>query len=961
MILIINITPMAQNQFSDRFIDRHIGPGESEINEMLKVVGADSLESLIDDTIPENIRNEKALKSFEAMNEQDFLKKLNEKAKKNKIFKTYIGLGYHPVILPRVIQRNILENPGWYTQYTPYQAEISQGRLEALFTYQTLVSDMTGLPIANASLLDEGTAAAEAMLMAHYHRKNKNADIFYVSDKAFKQTIDVIITRAEPQNIKVKIASTEDFELNENVFGIFVQTPDIDGKLTDYTKLFENAKSKNIFTIIASELMSLVLFKSAGEMGADVAVGSTQRFGVPMMYGGPHAAYFATKDEYKRFIPGRIIGLSIDNAGNPAFRMSLQTREQHIKREKATSNICTAQVLLAIMASMYAIYHGPCGLTGIAERIFRQTSYLRKKLSSIGLKFINDTYFDTATIDIKDKQFIEKVKNEAVKNKINFRIEENLVGISLNETTSLNDVNEIISIFENATGKKSDNKTEFDNTIKPEENLRRKTEFLTHKIFNRYYSEMEFMRYMKSLENKDLSLTGSMIPLGSCTMKLNAAVEMAGLTMPEFTEIHPFAPEEQAQGYIEMINELGDRLLDITGFSGITFQPNAGAQGEYTGLMIIRKYHLSRGDNKRNVVLIPESAHGTNPASAVMAGNNLVIVACDKFGNIDIDDLKKKAEENRETLSALMVTYPSTHGVFEENIIEICKIIHDCGGQVYMDGANMNAQVGYTSPLSIGADVCHLNLHKTFAIPHGGGGPGVGPVAVAEHLVKFLPGHVYRQNGKDAMNAVSSAYYGSAGVLSIPYAYVLLSGSEGLKRATAIAILNANYIKEALKDYYPTLYTGAKGRVAHEMILDVRQFKATTKVDVEDIAKRLMDYGFHAPTVSFPVHGTLMVEPTESESKYELDRFIDAMISIRKEIDEIEKGNMSKEDNMLLNSPHTALEVTKEDWTHPYSRREAAFPVESLKRNKFWASVGRINNAYGDRNLVCKWQNEEIK
>jgi glycine dehydrogenase len=961
MILIINITPMAQNQFSDRFIDRHIGPGESEINEMLKVIGADSLESLIDDTIPENIRNEKSLKSFEAMNEQDFLKKLNEKAKKNKIFKTYIGLGYHPVILPRVIQRNILENPGWYTQYTPYQAEISQGRLEALFTYQTLVSDMTGLPIANASLLDEGTAAAEAMLMAHYHRKNKNADIFYVSDKAFKQTIDVIITRAEPQNIKVKIASTEDFELNDNVFGIFVQTPDIDGKLTDYTQLFESAKLKNIFTIIASELMSLVLFKSAGEMGADIAVGSTQRFGVPMMYGGPHAAYFATKDEYKRFIPGRIIGLSIDNAGNPAFRMSLQTREQHIKREKATSNICTAQVLLAIMASMYAVYHGPCGLTGIAERIFRLTSYLRKKLSSIGLKFINDTYFDTATIDIKDKQFIEKVKSEAIKNEVNFRIEENLIGISLNETTSLNDVNEIISIFENVTGKKSDNKARFDNTIKPDESLARKTEFLTHKIFNRYYSEMEFMRYMKSLENKDLSLTGSMIPLGSCTMKLNAAVEMAGLTMPEFTEIHPFAPEEQAQGYIEMINELGDRLLDITGFSGITFQPNAGAQGEYTGLMIIRKYHLYNGDDKRNVVLIPESAHGTNPASAVMAGNNLVIVACDKFGNIDIDDLKKKAEENRDTLSALMVTYPSTHGVFEENIIEICKIIHDCGGQVYMDGANMNAQVGYTSPLSIGADVCHLNLHKTFAIPHGGGGPGVGPVAVAEHLVKFLPGHVYRQNGKDAMNAVSSAYYGSAGVLSIPYAYVLLSGSDGLKRATAIAILNANYIKEALKDYYPTLYTGAKGRVAHEMILDVRQFKATTKVDVEDIAKRLMDYGFHAPTVSFPVHGTLMVEPTESESKYELDRFIDAMISIRKEIDKIEKGNMSKEDNMLLNAPHTALEVTKDDWTHPYSRREAAFPVESLKRNKFWASVGRINNAYGDRNLVCKWQNEESK
>ncbi len=952
---------MEQNIISDRFIDRHIGPGESEINEMLKVIGADSLDSLIEQTIPENIRNKRKQKYFEAMSEFDFLKKLNKTAKKNKIFKSYIGLGYHPVILPKVIQRNILENPGWYTQYTPYQAEISQGRLEALMSYQTVISDMTGLPIANASLLDEGTAAAEAMLMAHYHTKNKNANVFYVSDKTFKQTIDVIITRAEPQNIVVKVASPDKFELNENVFGILVQTPDINGEIYDYTGLFAKAKEKNIYSIIASDIMALVLFKTAAEMGADIAIGSTQRFGVPMMYGGPHAAYFATKDEFKRYMPGRIIGLSIDNAGNPAFRMALQTREQHIKREKATSNICTAQVLLAIMAAMYAVYHGPCGLTGIAERIFRLTAYMREKLASIGMKFINDSFFDTATIEISDRNLIDKINTEAVKNEINFRVEENLIGISLNETTSIKDVDEIVKIFENATGKKASSVT-LNNTLKPSDLYTRKTLFLTHKIFTRYYSEMEFMRYLKSLENKDLSLTGSMTPLGSCTMKLNAAVEFAGLTMPEFTEIHPFAPDNQAEGYTEMINELGERLLDVTGFSGITFQPNAGAQGEYTGLMIIRKYHIANGNPQRNVVLIPESAHGTNPASAVMAGGKVVVVACDELGNIDTGDLRKKAEENKENLSALMVTYPSTHGVFEEKIIEICNIIHECGGQVYMDGANMNAQVGYTSPVSIGADVCHLNLHKTFAIPHGGGGPGVGPVAVAEHLVKFLPGNVYHKNNKDAMNAVSSAFYGSAGVLSIPYAYVLLAGSEGLKKATAVAILNANYIKEALKDYYQVLYAGSKGRVAHEMILDVRPFKHTTKVDVEDIAKRLMDYSFHAPTVSFPVHGTLMVEPTESESKYELDRFINAMISIRKEIDEIEKGNMSSEDNMLVNAPHTALEVTREDWTHPYSRRNAAYPVDNLKNNKFWPSVGKINNAFGDRNLVCKWpEDKEVK
>jgi len=946
---------MVQLQFSDRFIDRHIGPGESEIKEMLKVIGVNSLDDLIDQTIPEDIRKNHNTQTYEPMSEYEFLKKLNEVAKKNKIYKSYIGLGYHPVIMPKVIQKNILENPGWYTQYTPYQAEISQGRLEALLIFQTVVSDLTGLPIANASLLDEGTAAAEAMLMCHYHSRNKNANIFYVSDKAFKQTIDVIISRAEPQNIEVRVTSTDKFELNENVFGIFVQTPDIDGGLFNYSELFAKAKEKQIYSVLASDLMAYILFKSAGEMGADIAIGNTQRFGVPMMYGGPHAAYFATKDEFKRYMPGRIIGLSIDNAGNTAYRMALQTREQHIKREKATSNICTAQALLAIMAAMYAVYHGPCGLTGIAQRIFRLTAALRTKLDELGFKFINDTFFDTATIDLKDNiSLIEKIREESLSKKINLRFENNLIGISLNETTNDKDIAELVEIFENCSGKKIKGGITYDNTLEPNENLKRKTGFLKNEVFNKYYSEMEFMRYLKSLENKDLSLTGSMIPLGSCTMKLNSAAEMAGLTMPEFTEIHPFAPKEQAEGYNEMIAELGRRLCDITGFDGITFQPNSGAQGEYTGLMIIRKYHISRGDTHRDIVLIPSSAHGTNPASAVMAGNKVVVVECDSNGNIDTEDLKRKAMENADRLSALMVTYPSTHGVFEENIVEICEIIHKYGGQVYMDGANMNAQVGLTSPKTIGADCCHLNLHKTFAIPHGGGGPGVGPVAVASHLLEFLPHNFYNTgNKKDNYLAVSSAYFGSAGVLSISYSYILMLGSEGLKKATKVAILNANYIKEKLKDYYNTLYSGSKGRVAHELIFDTRGFKHSANVDVEDIAKRLMDYGFHAPTVSFPVHGTLMIEPTESESKYELDRFCEAMISIRKEISDIESAKISKDDNVLINAPHTALEVTKENWEHPYSRQEAAFPAERLKHNKFWPSVGRINNAYGDRNLVC--------
>lgn len=943
---------MSKFEFHDKFIDRHIGPGEAEIKEMLKTVGVSSLDELIEQTIPKEIRLDDKLELPEALSEFEYLEKIKEIASKNKIFKSYQGLGYYPTILPKAIQRNILENPGWYTQYTPYQAEISQGRLEALINFQTMIIDLTGLPIANASLLDEGTAAAEAMIMCYNTRKNKNAKKFFVSEKCFPQTIDVILTRAEPLNIIVEIGDVNKIVLNEDYFAVIVQYPDSEGEVLDYRELFENAHNRGLYTITIADIMSLVLLTPPSEFGSDVAVGSTQRFGVPMMFGGPHAAYFSAKGEFKRFLPGRIIGVSIDKFNNTAYRMALQTREQHIKREKATSNICTSQVLLAIISAMYAIYHGPCGLRAIAERIHKLAVLLNNRLSKFGFKQLNKIFFDTLIFEFEDKSIIEKIRKRAEEKNVNFRYNINKIGISLNEQTRLSDINEIIEIF---TGEEfRDNLEEefLSSSSEYPETYKRKSAFLTHPVFNRYYSEMEFMRYVKSLENKDLSLTGSMIPLGSCTMKLNAAVEMVAVTYPEFTEIHPFAPEDQVKGYKQLITELGEYLCKITGFAGITFQPNSGAQGEYTGLMIIRKYHISRGEGNRNIVLIPHSAHGTNPASAVMAGMQVVVVECDEGGNIDIEDLERKASANKDNLAALMVTYPSTHGVFEEEIVEICKIVHKYGGQVYMDGANMNAQVGLTSPAKIGADTCHLNLHKTFAIPHGGGGPGEGPVAVAKHLVEFLPGH-FTNYSNSKLKAVSSAPYGSAGILSISYAYILLSGVDGLTKATKVSILNANYIKDKLEKHYKVLYTGKRGRVGHELIFDLRDFKHKVKVDAIDVAKRLMDYGFHAPTVSFPVPGTLMVEPTESESKYELDRFCEAMICIREEIKEIEEGKVSETDNLLKNAPHIAKEVCSDKWEHSYSRMKAAYPVEGLLKNKFWPSVGRINDAYGDRNLIC--------
>jgi glycine dehydrogenase len=942
----------------DSFKSRHIGPRNNDINEMLKVVNADSIDKLIEETVPKNIRLDKPLKISEPLTEFEFINRLREIASKNKLYKNYIGLGYYPAVLPAVIQRNILENPGWYTQYTPYQAEISQGRLEALLNFQTVIADMTGLPISNASLLDEGTAAAEAMLMTKALRKGPkaNSDTIFVSEECLPQTIEVIKTRALPVGIKVLVGDHRKIELTDNIYAVIVQYPAAEGQIYDYTDFFKNAKEKNIRTIVAADLMSLAILKTPGDMGADIAVGSTQRFGIPLGFGGPHAAYFATRDEYKRQIPGRIIGITIDAHNKRALRMALQTREQHIKREKATSNICTSQVLLAIMAGMYAVYHGPEGVRRISQRIHNFTVILNEILTANGYKQLNTNFFDTLKIEANEAQ-IKEIWKKADKLKFNLRYAKEFIGISLDETTTLDDIALLVSVFvkdvKPETITKAIEKSESSLKYIPEE-LKRSSKYLTNKVFNRYHAEMEMMRYIKSLENKDLSLTGSMIPLGSCTMKLNAATEMLGITYAEIANMHPFAPNDQTEGYLEMIDELGKDLCEITGFAGISFQPNSGAQGEYTGLMVIREYLLSKGETQRNIVLIPSSAHGTNPASAVMAGMKVVVVACDDHGNIDMNDLKKKAEENKDNLACIMVTYPSTHGVFEESIVELCSVIHKYGGQVYMDGANMNAQVGLTSPGKIGADVCHLNLHKTFAIPHGGGGPGVGPIAVAKHLVEFLPSHPLVKMGTDnSITAVSSAPYGSAGVLVIPYAYVKMMGGEGLTEATKMAILNANYVKDALKDYYKTLYTGANGRVGHELIFDMREFKHTTKVDVLDIAKRLMDYGFHAPTVSFPVHDTLMFEPTESEAKEELDRFCEAMIKIREEIKEVENGTASDTDNVLHNAPHTAESVCSDKWEHSYSREKAAYPVETLRQNKFWPSVARINDAYGDRNLVC--------
>lgn len=945
----------------DEFVNRHIGLNENDIIEMLKEVNADSIDRLIEETIPAKIRLKEKLVLDSPLSEYDYLNKLRQTAQKNKVFKSYIGMGYYGTILPAVIQRNILENPGWYTQYTPYQAEISQGRLEALINFQTMVMEMTGMPIANASLLDEATAAAEAMSVVYaYTRATKNnANRFFVDNDIYPQTLDVLKTRAVPHGIEIVTGNYSDFQLDENVFGLLVQYPSSKGSVNDYSSFFAQADSLGINKIVAADILSLALLTPPGEFGADIVVGSTQRFGVPMGYGGPHAAYFSCKEEFKRIIPGRIIGASIDVHGRTALRMALQTREQHIKREKATSNICTAQVLLAIMAGMYAVYHGPEGIRQNAERIHKLTKVLDLSLKELKVKQTNDLYFDTLVINLgKDNSKLEQLRKTATKNNINFRyFDDGSIGISLDETTSLDDVTAILNVFEEVFGRTLS--IDFDKLatnieMNFPEKIKRTSSYLSQKVFNSYHSETELLRYIKSLENRDLSLTTSMIPLGSCTMKLNAAAEMMGVTFPEFANIHPFVPKDQTEGYQQIIKELEDDLAAITGFSAVSLQPNSGAQGEFAGLMVIRAYHHSLGQSNRNVVLIPSSAHGTNPASAVMAGMKVVVVKCDDAGNIDANDLKAKAELHKENLSSLMVTYPSTHGVFEENIIDICKIIHDNGGQVYMDGANLNAQLGLTTPQLIGADVCHLNLHKTFAIPHGGGGPGMGPIAVAEHLKSFLPTHpIVTVGGEKGINSISAAPWGSANILIISHAYIKMMGGSGLIKATQSAILNANYIKARLEKHYKVLYKGGKGRVAHELIFDMREFKASSNIDVDDIAKRLMDYGFHSPTVSFPVPGTLMVEPTESESKYELDRFCDAMIMIKEEINEIESGKADKVNNVLKNAPHTAIEVVSDKWDHSYSREKAAFPAEWTRKNKFWPYVGRVNNAYGDRNLIC--------
>ncbi|WP_026951829.1 aminomethyl-transferring glycine dehydrogenase [Algoriphagus mannitolivorans] len=940
-----------------KFESRHNGPNEAEIAEMLEKIGASSLDELIGQTVPEAIQSKKSLDLPKAKLESEFLADFKKLASKNKVFKSFIGMGYYDTIVPGVVLRNVLENPGWYTAYTPYQAEIAQGRLEALINFQTVVMELTGMELANASLLDEGTAAAEAMTMLHAvkPREKKNANKYFVDEKIFPQTKAVLLTRAEPIGIELVFGSLSSLDLTDpELYGVMIQYPNADGAVSDYSALVASAKENKVLTAFASDLLALTILNSPGEMGADVVVGSSQRFGVPMGYGGPHAGFFATKEEFKRQIPGRIIGVSIDRSGNKAYRMALQTREQHIKREKATSNICTAQVLLSVMASFYAVYHGPQGLKNIALRTHGLAKLTAQALKKVGLNVVDQTFFDTIQIKMNEVAR-ERVRGLALGAEMNFRYESDSVFISFDETKTLEDVKTIVGIFATEEGKHTLDLNDLVENLELSlpEGLARKSEYLTHPVFNSYHSEHEMLRYIKRLENKDLSLVHSMISLGSCTMKLNATAEMIPVTWPEFGQIHPFAPMDQALGYQELFTNLRTWLTEITGFADTSLQPNSGAQGEYAGLMVIRAYHISRGEGHRNVALIPTSAHGTNPASAVMAGMKVVLVKCDEKGNIDIDDLRKRAEEHASDLSCLMVTYPSTHGVFEEGIREICEIIHQYGGQVYMDGANMNAQVGLTSPGYIGADVCHLNLHKTFCIPHGGGGPGMGPICVAAHLAPFLPGNpIVKTGGEQAVSSISAAPYGSASILPISYAYIAMMGGDGLTNATKIAILNANYIKERLSGHYPILYTGSKGRAAHEMIVDCRSFKEVG-VEVEDIAKRLMDYGFHAPTVSFPVAGTLMIEPTESETKAELDKFCDALISIREEIREIETGKADKEQNVLKNAPHTADMVLVGEWNLPYSREKAVFPLASVKENKFWPSVRRIDSAYGDRNLVC--------
>jgi glycine dehydrogenase len=940
---------------TDKFVDRHNGPRAKDVTAMLEKIGASSVDELIAQTVPAAIRLKKPLNLPSGMSEYQYHKHLRGVAAKNKVFKTYIGLGYYNTIVPAVVQRNILENPGWYTAYTPYQAEISQGRLEALLNFQTMIMDLTGMEIANASLLDEATAAAEAMAMLFNSRSREaiesGSNKFFVSDECFPQTIDLLKTRSAPMGIELVIGNFKTSTLNSGIFGALLQYPGADGKVHDYADFVTRAKANGTTIAVAADVLSLVLLTPPGEWGADVVIGSTQRFGIPMGYGGPHAAYFACRETYKRSMPGRIIGVSVDAHGSPALRMALQTREQHIRRDKATSNICTAQALLAIMAGMYAVYHGPEGLKGVAQQVHLSAIALAAELKKLGYALDEGVYFDTLKISVTDNAKIRKLAEAA---QINFRYTDGAITISVDQTTDADDLNAIIAVFAQAVGKVATQVNQAQIFAQKSPIKMRSSPILQHPVFNTYHSESEMMRYIKRLENKDLSLTHSMISLGSCTMKLNAASELIPITWPEFANIHPFVPINQAAGFQEVIENLDKSLSEITGFAKMSFQPNSGAQGEYTGLLVIQAYHQSRGDAHRNIALIPTSAHGTNPASAAMCGLKIVLVKCDKQGNIDVADLREKAQQHKDDLACLMVTYPSTHGVYEESISEITGIIHANGGQVYMDGANMNAQVGLTSPGNIGADVCHLNLHKTFAIPHGGGGPGMGPIGVAKHLVPFLPGHsVVKTGGDQGIHAVSAAPYGSALILLISYGYIKMLGGEGVTEATRIAILNANYIKESLKDHYPTLYSGKNGRCAHEMILACAEFKRDAGVEVGDIAKRLMDYGYHAPTVSFPVADTLMVEPTESESKEELDRFCAAMISIRKEIDAIISGKADREDNVLKNSPHTARAVVADDWQHSYSREQAAFPLKWVRDNKFWPSVARIDNVRGDKHLIC--------
>jgi glycine dehydrogenase len=923
----------------EQFSSRHIGPDAQEREQMLKQTGAASLDDLIDQTIPESIRLKHPLNLPEGLSEYEYLRELREIAAGNELFKSYIGLGYSDCFTPSVILRNVLENPGWYTPYTPYQAEVAQGRLEALLIFQTMVRDLTGMEVANASMLDEATSAAEAMTMLHRVAKS-DAMKFFVADSCFPQTIEVLRARAEPLGIQLVIGNWQTAELDSTMFGALLQSPDESGAVHDLRLFIAKAHQHNVLVAVATDLLSLTLITPPGEMGADVVVGNSQRFGVPMGYGGPHAAFFATRDAFVRQVPGRIIGVSVDVHGNPAYRMALQTREQHIRREKATSNICTAQALLANMAGFYAVWHGPKGLTHIASRVHALAKLLERELAKVGVAQRNEVFFDTLRVEP-----VSDVRTAAEAAHINFRYRaDGTVNIALDETTTLADVEAIVKVFGATPG--------FDSSTDGLElgfDLARKSEFLTHPTFNTHHSESQMMRFLRSLERKDVGLDTSMIPLGSCTMKLNAASEMLPVTWPEFGKLHPFAPVEQTAGYQRIFKELEAALCEITGFAAVSLQPNAGSQGEFAGLAVIRAYHHDRGDHHRDVVLIPASAHGTNPASAVMAGMRVVVVASTSTGNIDVDDLKVKAVEHRDNLAALMVTYPSTHGVFEESIQQICAAIHENGGQVYMDGANMNAQVGLTSPAAIGADVCHLNLHKTFAIPHGGGGPGMGPIGVAAHLAPYLPGHpVIHTGGAKAIPAVAAAPWSSASILLISYGYIKMLGRDGMTDATRCAILNANYVKARLEKYYPVLYTRSNGRVAHELIFDLRPLKQSTGIDETDVAKRLMDYGFHAPTVSFPVAGTLMVEPTESEPKEELDRFCEAMIAIK---DEIESADSS--DNVLKNAPHTAAAVSANEWKHPYSRELAAYPLPFVRARKFWPSVGRIDNPYGDRNLMC--------